>query len=101
MRKIPSDSFPTKLIGQISKVNISKNLIIQDEHPHGRYFSQICVYRSKFKKKRFLFFFVLKPIHPIFNFTKNTDREDLRTDLSFFLVCLDPHNDLPILSEII
>ena len=39
---------------------------------------------------------------PIFNFTKNTDREDLRTDLSFFLV--DPHNDLndlPILSEII
>ena len=35
MRKIPSDSFPTKLIGQISKVNISKNLIIQDEHPHA------------------------------------------------------------------
>ena len=80
---------------------MSKNLIIQGEHPHGRYFSQMWVDRSKFKKKRFFNFFVLKLIHSIFNFTKNTDRDIICADLSNFLICLVSQNELPILSETI
>jgi len=55
----------------------------------------------KIQKNRFLRFFVFEPKNSIFNFKKKPVCHDIRPDLSNFSVCLDPHNDLPILSEII